>query len=102
MCYHNMRGRVFGIQKEKAHLYKGLELMGRREFYVWALTSPTYKRLFAAWVKAGYSRALTPSVNRVDSKKGYVAGNIEWVTHSENSSMGAKTKRGKVYDRKAV
>jgi hypothetical protein len=89
MSYHNMRGRVTGIQRKKAHLYKGLAIMPRHEFYTWAVADHRLKELFAAWVASGYMRRLSPSVNRIDSKLGYVAGNIEWLTHGENSRLGS-------------
>lgn len=89
MSYHNMRGRVLGLQEKKAHLYKGLPIMSRHEFYTWALTDIGLKRVFTAWVVSGYERRLSPSVNRIDPKLGYVAGNIEWITHGENSRLGA-------------
>jgi hypothetical protein len=98
MAYHNMRGRTSGIQQAKAHLYEGLPLLPRRDFYRWALTDPVYDRLFARWAAAGYVTRLAPSVDRRDTDQGYVLGNIRWLTQSENSRRGAVT-RNKVYGR---
>jgi hypothetical protein len=95
MCFHNMRGRAEGIQKAKAHLYEGLEVLPRRQFYQWALHDASYRRLYLAWVESGYDQKLTPSVDRMDSQKGYTLGNIRWITHSENSRLGAVSKRRK-------
>lgn len=89
MSYHNMRGRVLGLQAKKAHLYKGLPIMPRHEFYTWAVADCKLKELFTAWVTSGYEQRLSPSVNRLDPKLGYVAGNIEWLTHGENSRLGS-------------
>lgn len=100
MCYHNMRGRVTGIQAKKAHLYKGLTLLSRKEFYEWSLRGEEYRRLFSSWVLSGHKRSLSPSINRIDSSKGYAKGNLEWLTHGENSRLGAiskKRKTNKVY-----
>lgn len=97
MAYHNMRGRVEGIQTKKAHLYAGLEILPRRAFYRWAMTDTTYRRVFSAWVASGYRRNLAPSVNRIDSRKGYVLGNVEWITHGENSRLGAVSNRRKAH-----
>lgn len=93
MSYHNMRGRVLGLQARKAHLYKGLPIMPRHEFYTWALKDERLKEVFAIWVASGYSKRLSPSVNRIDPALGYVAGNIEWLTHSENSRLGSISQR---------
>jgi hypothetical protein len=96
-CYRNMQSRVTGVQKEKHHLYKGKELLERQEFYEWALNSKDFHRLFAIWEFFGYDRKLTPSVDRVDSSQGYKVSNMEWVTHSENSRRGNRSRNSKAF-----
>ena len=88
--YRNMKSRVLGICSEKAHLYGGLELLPKDDFYKWSLNNEDYHSLHSAWVNSGYARGLSPSIDRVDPKIGYTLGNIRWITHSENSSLGAK------------
>lgn len=85
--YRNMESRVKGIQWKKAHLYKGKELLSRRDFYNWAKPHPQFKAMFTVWEKSGYSRKLTPTVNRINSTMGYTLLNMEWLTHSENSRL---------------
>jgi hypothetical protein len=93
-AYRNMQSRVTGVQTKKAHLYKGLTLLDRQEFYSWALDDSEFRRLYKRWVETGYEHRLTPSINRIDSNKGYTLDNLEWVTHSVNSSLGgASSKR---------
>jgi len=95
-AYRNMQSRVSGVQLNKAHLYKGLSLLPREEFYRWALNNSEFWRLFKQWVVSDYSRKLTPSINRTNTYKGYEKGNIEWLTHSINSSLGGSSpKRAK-------
>ncbi len=95
--YRNMESRVTGVQKEKAHLYLGLPLLDRFEFYDWAKSQQSFFVLFKIWENKGYDRKLTPTVDRIDSSKGYEFGNMEWVTHSENSRRGSvSTKRVKI------
>lgn len=81
-----------GIQKKKAHLYKGKYLLERDEFYRWANRSMMFWKLYFVWKKNEYDRKLTPTVDRVDSSKGYILSNMEWVTHSENSRRSHKKK----------
>jgi hypothetical protein len=88
-AYRNMRSRVLGIQWKKAHLYEGKALLTKEEFYAWAAASSEFKALFKTWKKSGMDRKLTPSVNRKDPKLGYQVSNMEWITHSENSRLGA-------------
>lgn len=87
--YRNMLSRVTGVQRQKFHLYQGKEILPKNEFYEWAISSKDFHSLFDAWVESGYERRLAPSVDRIDSSRGYEVGNMEWVTHSENSRRGA-------------
>lgn len=90
--YRNMQSRVTGVQYKKAHLYLGKDLLSREEFYAWAYNNPIFTGLFNIWVQCDYSRTLTPSINRIDSSKGYILSNMEWLTHSENSKSGSRSR----------
>lgn len=87
--YRNMQSRVTGIQKKKFHLYKGLPILSRAEFYSISRSDPDFLRLFIDWKATRHAQRLTPSINRIDSREGYLNYNIEWITHSENSRLGA-------------
>lgn len=95
--YRNIKSRTSGIQILKAHLYLGLEVLPKEEFYRWANESKEFHALFEVWQASNYERKLTPSVNRIDSKQGYFLDNIEWVTHSVNSQLGAISKYRKTH-----
>lgn len=90
-----MESRIEGVQRTKAHLYSGKNLLGREVFYTWALEDPGFQNLYAAWESAEFPRKLSPSVDRIDSSRGYELENMEWVTHSENSRRGALSRHGK-------
>ena len=92
-CYRNMQSRVTGVQSKKAHLYQGLPLLDRQSFFTWALNDWQFYRLWIDWCGSDYDRRLSPSINRIDSNRGYEIGNVEWLTHSENSRLGACSKR---------
>jgi hypothetical protein len=91
--YRNMLSRVTGIQHKKAHLYLGLSILTKDEFYSWAKRDEAFNELFSIWTKSEYNRLLTPSIDRIDSTKGYELDNIRWLTNSENSKGGALSKR---------
>lgn len=91
-AYRNMKSRVEGIQWRKAHLYAGKELLSKDEFYVWAWNNKDFHRLFGLWQKSGYARTLTPSVDRIDSTRGYSIDNMRWITHSLNSALGTRAR----------
>lgn len=93
--YRNMKSRITGVQKQKFHLYEGKELFDKDEFYSWALEQPAFYELFEAYKNSGFERKLAPSIDRVDSSKGYLFDNVEWVTMLENSLHGIKSKYSK-------
>lgn len=94
--YRNIQSRVRGIQKQKAHLYAHIvDVPARSEFYAWAENQRSFHQLFSEWRASGFDRRLTPTVDRRDSGKGYEFENLEWVTHSENSRRGSKSRWGK-------
>ena len=90
--YRNMKSRVEGVQWRKAHLYEGLELMPKKEFYELALNDPYFNDLFEEYENSGYDRKLAPTPDRVDSGRGYTSDNIDFVTHSVNSRNGANSR----------
>ena len=87
--YRNMKSRITGVQKDKYHLYSGKELLSKENFYSWALNNPVFETMFKEYENSGFNRKLAPTVDRIDSSKGYSFDNIRWVTHSENSRFGA-------------
>lgn len=82
--YSGIKSRVTSSTKEKAHLYYGLELLPKKEFIDFSLNS-NFPLLYEAWLSSGKKRPLVPSIDRIDSSKGYILSNIRWVTLSENS-----------------
>jgi hypothetical protein len=96
-CYRNMLSRVKGVQKLKAHLYSGKGILDKEDFYNWALVTEQFMELFSAYTASGFNQGLAPSVDRKDSDKGYTIDNMRWLTHSENSRLGAISKAKKYY-----
>jgi hypothetical protein len=94
-AYRNMKSRVTGVQWRKAHLYAGRDILPRLDFYEWATSDLEFHRLFEEWENAGYTRRLTPSVDRLDSRYGYQLENMRWTTHSENSRGGCISRYGR-------
>lgn len=82
--YRNMLSRVRGVQG-KHHLYLGLPILPKQQFYDWASSHKDFKILFEAYKNSNYERKLAPSVDRIDPTRGYTLDNMRWVTHSENS-----------------
>jgi len=83
--YSRMRRRI----RTDKH-YKGLSLISRQEFYEWAKREDTYYNVFKAWIDSDYDKYLSPSIDRLDSSKGYVFGNMRFITTQENRVAGCK------------
>jgi len=93
--YRNMLSRVNGVTKNKNHLYLGLEILDKETFYKWSIYNFDFISLFAYWELNDFKRTLTPSIDRIDSKKGYTINNIQWITFSENCKRGANSRFNK-------
>ncbi len=87
--WHNMTGRVSGHTKAKDHLYKGLSICEKEQFYDFSWRNSDFTDLYIQWVISGFEKKYTPSIDRIDPKLGYVLGNMRWLTLSENSRTGA-------------
>ena len=91
--YRNMKSRVTGVQTKKAHLYQGKEILPKEDFYEWAKGSPMFLVLFKQYAENGYQMKDAPTVDRLDSSRGYTLDNMQWVTHSVNSQRASNGKR---------
>lgn len=94
--YDSIQNRVAGYGKPR---YKGIDICSREDFVRWAIKNEDLKSLHNKWSSEGFKRGLTPSIDRIDSTKGYVKGNMRWLSQSENSRLGGKMNK---LTRKAV
>lgn len=88
-AYTSMSWRVRG-KDDRARSHVGLPILTREEFYDWAYNDAEYKRLYKLWEAAGHPPRLTPSIDRIDTFKGYVIGNMQWLPHFENVAKSNK------------
>jgi hypothetical protein len=89
--YYAMTRRVLGKAKDSVHLYFGLDILSKDAFYEFALNDPDFNSLYDLWVASGYRKLDTPSIDRIDSSKGYTIGNMRFLTHYQNSINGLKS-----------
>lgn len=83
-CYNNMRRLVRGTGTRADRYYKHLGLMPRAEFLAWSLADKTHRELWARYIALGRLRKYAPSIDRIDTLRGFVAGNVQWLTLSQN------------------
>lgn len=82
LTFRQMQSRVRG---QNSPQYYGLTLLPRAAFESWALSDPTYDKLFDIWATNDFSKLLSPSIDRIDPAQGYTIDNMQWVTTSANS-----------------
>ena len=105
-AYKYMKWRVAGkhskVNQHKIKYWAGLPILSREEFYAWSKSDSNFKRLYKFWASNNYEKRLAPSVNRINSKEGYVLSNIEWVTHGQNSGLASVTRALKNPHKKVI
>lgn len=79
-------GRVYGS-------VFGKKFLSKEEWLKWCYDEKNYKNfinLYNEWVKSGFERKLTPSIDRINNKLSYTTKNMQWLTQSQNSSKKSK------------
>jgi hypothetical protein len=57
------------------------------EFQKWFYEDENYKQfmsLYEKWVASGFQDKTAPSIDRIDPRKSYVLGNMQWLSKSDN------------------
>ncbi len=85
--YSKMYQRTQGRCTQRPDLFKGKSIMPRDVFKNWAKNHPDFFKLYKQWTTSHFDQRLTPSVNRLDSSRGYTLDNVEFVTFSQNCMM---------------
>ena len=97
MTEHSERKK--SIKYKITHLYcdlkkraikKGIPYMSREDFVQFASTNKQLEDIFTQWVESNFSQKLTPTTDRIIPELGYIAGNIQFLTLSENVAKGNK------------
>lgn len=84
--YAEMKSRTEGRSTNRSNSF-GKELLSKDEFIAWATSQPhflIFMVIYMDWVRSGFDIMLAPSIDRIDSKKGYTADNLQWLTFVEN------------------
>jgi len=84
--YSTLKSRCT-VQHLKRSTY-GKSFLSKSEWLEWCYKEENYKKFIAIyneWVQSNFERKLSPSIDRIDNKKGYTVDNIQWLTQSNNS-----------------
>lgn len=66
----------------------GKPLCSIQDFLRWAIEGRVYSTMYYAWIESGRKRAMTPTIDRIDPRRGYEIDNLQWLTLSQNSRKG--------------
>ena len=73
--------------------YRGLPYLSKEEWQEFLRrTYGTRRKLYAVWEASGFKLRLTPTVDRKDSKLGYLPENIRWLPYHENTGRAFRNK----------
>lgn len=87
--YAMLKQRCIGKYSHKSYI--GREYLSQEEWIDWCeKTKEQFMPMYRAWQESGFKKKLAPSVDRIDESKGYVLGNLQWLTLSENCKKGNK------------
>ena len=90
--YNHMKYRNMGVTTNKSHA-AGKDIMTREEFFEWCKKPEVlseFMALYYDWVNSDFELELCPSVDRIHPDLGYVEGNLQWLSFSDNCSKNHK------------
>jgi len=90
--YNHMSLRAIGHTTNKSHA-TGKDIMTREEFMDWCKQKANFVPfmvMYLDWVASGFDLSLCPSIDRIDPDEGYIIGNIQWLTFSDNCEKNHK------------
>jgi len=91
--YSHMLERVTNPAKSiDGRSYLGLPICTREEFISFGLDSRRFNLLFKKYKRSKGLRAIAPSIDRVNNKKGYILSNMQFLTVGQNSLKDRKIK----------
>lgn len=83
--YQHMKDRVSGKTLIKTTA-EGQSIIDIKSFRKWTFETTNFLELFNDFVRHGFQRKMAPSIDRIDIKKGYIIGNIQWLTLTDNQT----------------
>lgn len=86
--YSMMKQRVLGRSRNNYSVI-GKPMMSKEEFLNWCYSKESMNVFFPIyndWVKNGYQKRNSPSIDRIRNKEGYILGNLQWLTQQKNSA----------------
>lgn len=89
--YLGIKTRCEGRHRNRKYIVQGMPYLSWEEYEEWwSENESVYLKCHEAWEKSGYKNRLAPSIDRINSKKGYVPENMQWLPLTLNCSKHTK------------
>ena len=87
MKYQGIVSRCTGKHKNRTYYVEGMPYLSWEEYEDWWLNNvQDFQYCYNIWKRCGFKNKFAPSIDRIDSKKGYTPDNMQWLTFSVNCS----------------
>jgi len=85
--YRGIVNRCTGGHKNRTYHVEGMHHLNWEEYESWWQTNfVDFMECYYVWKQSDYKNKFAPSIDRIDSKKGYTPENMQWLTFSVNCS----------------
>lgn len=89
--YYVLKERTEGRTKQRHNSF-GKELISKDDFYAWFDENiDSFMALHDTYVASNFDRKLIPSIDRLNNDLGYVRGNMQWITLTDNARKANKS-----------
>ena len=89
--YRGIVNRCIGGHKNRTYHVEGMHYLSWEEYLDWWTENiKDFNHCYSIWVESDYKNKFAPSIDRIDSKKGYTPGNMQWLTFTLNCSKHTK------------
>jgi len=71
----------------RKYLVTGTSFLSKQEWDKWCFKQNNYLKflkLYNIWLLNNFDERLSPSIDRINSQKGYITNNLQWLSKSDN------------------